>query len=93
MCCFVLTCLCRYRNPFFFSEQDFLYVFPTHLQAARAGNAIHAIMLYRRKLDRAQVKPVRQTSAFLLHLNIITKMADILITSIHNKKKNSSTVR
>ncbi|KAI4894588.1 hypothetical protein NFI96_018815 [Prochilodus magdalenae] len=37
---------------------DFLYVFPTHLQAARAGNAIHAIMLYRRKLDRAQLKPV-----------------------------------
>ncbi|XP_053092780.1 carnitine O-palmitoyltransferase 1, liver isoform isoform X2 [Pangasianodon hypophthalmus] len=37
---------------------DFLYVFPTHLQAARAGNAIHAIMLYRRKLDRAQIKPL-----------------------------------
>ncbi|XP_036390682.1 carnitine O-palmitoyltransferase 1, liver isoform isoform X2 [Megalops cyprinoides] len=37
---------------------DFLYVFPTNLQAARAGNAIHAIMLYRRKLDRAQIKPL-----------------------------------
>ncbi|KAI1903983.1 hypothetical protein AGOR_G00001010 [Albula goreensis] len=37
---------------------DFLYVFPTSLQAARAGNAIHAIMLYRRKLDRAQIKPI-----------------------------------
>ncbi|KAM4572213.1 carnitine O-palmitoyltransferase 1, liver isoform 1-T3 [Odontesthes bonariensis] len=37
---------------------DFLYVFPTHIQAARAGNAIHAIMLYRRKLDRAQIKPI-----------------------------------
>uniref|UniRef100_A0A8C5EMP6 carnitine O-palmitoyltransferase n=1 Tax=Gouania willdenowi TaxID=441366 RepID=A0A8C5EMP6_GOUWI len=37
---------------------DFLYVFPTSVQAARAGNAIHAIMLYRRKLDRAQIKPV-----------------------------------
>ncbi|XP_072525384.1 carnitine O-palmitoyltransferase 1, liver isoform isoform X1 [Salminus brasiliensis] len=37
---------------------DFLYVFPTHLQAARAGNAIHSAMLYRRKLDRAQIKPV-----------------------------------
>ncbi|KAG7324356.1 hypothetical protein KOW79_012372 [Hemibagrus wyckioides] len=37
---------------------DFLYVFPTHLQAARAGNAIHSIMLYRRKLDRAQIKPL-----------------------------------
>ncbi|XP_076143199.1 carnitine O-palmitoyltransferase 1, liver isoform-like isoform X2 [Alosa pseudoharengus] len=37
---------------------DFLYVFPTHRQAARAGNAIHSIMLYRRKLDRAQIKPL-----------------------------------
>ncbi|KAJ8390903.1 hypothetical protein AAFF_G00098230 [Aldrovandia affinis] len=37
---------------------DFLYVFPTNLQAARAGNAIHAIMLYRRNLDRAQIKPI-----------------------------------
>ncbi|XP_062318683.1 carnitine O-palmitoyltransferase 1, liver isoform isoform X1 [Osmerus eperlanus] len=37
---------------------DFLYVFPTNLQAARAGNAIHAIMLYRRKLDRAQIQPI-----------------------------------
>uniref|UniRef100_A0AAX7T0K0 carnitine O-palmitoyltransferase n=1 Tax=Astatotilapia calliptera TaxID=8154 RepID=A0AAX7T0K0_ASTCA len=36
---------------------DFLYVFPTSVQAARAGNAIHSIMLYRRKLDRAQIKP------------------------------------
>ncbi|XP_045892612.1 carnitine O-palmitoyltransferase 1, liver isoform isoform X1 [Micropterus dolomieu] len=37
---------------------DFLYVFPTSIQAARAGNAIHSIMLYRRKLDRAQIKPI-----------------------------------
>ncbi|KAM9377045.1 carnitine O-palmitoyltransferase 1, liver isoform 1-T1 [Pholidichthys leucotaenia] len=37
---------------------DFLYVFPTPIQAARAGNAIHALMLYRRKLDRAQIKPI-----------------------------------
>ncbi|XP_024137506.1 carnitine O-palmitoyltransferase 1, liver isoform isoform X1 [Oryzias melastigma] len=37
---------------------DFLYVFPTSIQAARAGNAIHAIMLYRRRLDRAQIKPI-----------------------------------
>uniref|UniRef100_A0A669F3Q4 Carnitine palmitoyltransferase 1A n=1 Tax=Oreochromis niloticus TaxID=8128 RepID=A0A669F3Q4_ORENI len=37
---------------------DFLYVFPTSIQAARAGNAIHSIMLYRRKLDRAQIKPL-----------------------------------
>ncbi|KAL2094139.1 hypothetical protein ACEWY4_011451 [Coilia grayii] len=37
---------------------EFLYYFPTHLQAARAANAIHAIMLYRRKLDRAEIKPI-----------------------------------
>ncbi|XP_028813450.1 carnitine O-palmitoyltransferase 1, liver isoform isoform X2 [Denticeps clupeoides] len=37
---------------------DFLYVFPTHRQAARAGNGIHSIMLYRRRLDRAQIKPL-----------------------------------
>uniref|UniRef100_A0A671RDI4 carnitine O-palmitoyltransferase n=1 Tax=Sinocyclocheilus anshuiensis TaxID=1608454 RepID=A0A671RDI4_9TELE len=38
---------------------DFLYVIPTTRQAARAGNSIHAIMMYRRKLDRAQIKPNR----------------------------------
>uniref|UniRef100_A0A8C2D8Q0 Carnitine palmitoyltransferase 1Ab (liver) n=1 Tax=Cyprinus carpio TaxID=7962 RepID=A0A8C2D8Q0_CYPCA len=37
---------------------DFLYVIPTTRPAARAGNSIHAIMMYRRKLDRAQIKPV-----------------------------------
>ncbi|XP_076853895.1 carnitine palmitoyltransferase 1Aa (liver) isoform X2 [Brachyhypopomus gauderio] len=51
----------RSRNPIMVNSNyyamDFLYVFPTQLQAARAGNAIHAIMLYRRKLDRAQIKP------------------------------------
>uniref|UniRef100_A0A8C4WNM2 carnitine O-palmitoyltransferase n=1 Tax=Gopherus evgoodei TaxID=1825980 RepID=A0A8C4WNM2_9SAUR len=30
---------------------DFLYVVPTSLQAARAGNVIHATLLYRKKLD------------------------------------------
>ncbi|XP_029438980.1 LOW QUALITY PROTEIN: carnitine O-palmitoyltransferase 1, liver isoform [Rhinatrema bivittatum] len=37
---------------------DYLYVIPTHLQAARAGNAIHAILLYRKKLDREEIKPI-----------------------------------
>lgn len=37
---------------------DLLYVVPTHIQAARAGNAIHAILLYRRKLDREELKPI-----------------------------------
>lgn len=57
---FLPVCCCHvdlFPSLCFFA-QDFLYVFPTQIQAARAGNAIHAIMLYRRKLDRAQIKPV-----------------------------------
>lgn len=38
--------------------QDFLYVTPSPLQAARAGNTVHAILLYRRKLDREEIPPV-----------------------------------
>ncbi|XP_075857827.1 carnitine O-palmitoyltransferase 1, liver isoform isoform X1 [Microcebus murinus] len=38
---------------------DLLYVLPTRIQAARAGNAIHAILLYRRQLDREELKPIR----------------------------------
>ncbi|TKC52287.1 hypothetical protein EI555_000406 [Monodon monoceros] len=38
---------------------DLLYITPTHIQAARAGNGIHAILLYRRKLDREEIKPFR----------------------------------
>ncbi|XP_061465917.1 carnitine O-palmitoyltransferase 1, liver isoform isoform X2 [Rhineura floridana] len=37
---------------------DFLYFTPTTVQAARAGNAIHATLLYRRKLDRQQIQPL-----------------------------------
>ena len=43
--------------------QDLLYVLPTQIQAARAGNAIHAILLYRRRLDREEIKPVRKQTA------------------------------
>uniref|UniRef100_A0A8B9IGA4 Carnitine O-palmitoyltransferase 1, muscle isoform n=1 Tax=Anser cygnoides TaxID=8845 RepID=A0A8B9IGA4_ANSCY len=38
--------------------QDFLYVTPSHIQAARAGNVVHAILLYRRKLDRGEIPPM-----------------------------------
>lgn len=38
--------------------QDFLYVTPTPIQAARAGNTLHACLLYRRKLNREEIKPV-----------------------------------
>uniref|UniRef100_A0A8C0G5Y4 carnitine O-palmitoyltransferase n=1 Tax=Chelonoidis abingdonii TaxID=106734 RepID=A0A8C0G5Y4_CHEAB len=37
---------------------DFLYVTPTPLQAARAGNVVHAVLLYRRLLNREQIKPL-----------------------------------
>uniref|UniRef100_A0A674PGK5 carnitine O-palmitoyltransferase n=1 Tax=Takifugu rubripes TaxID=31033 RepID=A0A674PGK5_TAKRU len=38
---------------------DFLYVTPTSVQAARAGNTITALLLYRRKVNREELKPVR----------------------------------
>uniref|UniRef100_A0A6Q2WPC6 Carnitine O-palmitoyltransferase n=1 Tax=Esox lucius TaxID=8010 RepID=A0A6Q2WPC6_ESOLU len=38
---------------------DFLYVTPTPLQAARAGNTLHAAFMYRRKLNKEEVKPSR----------------------------------
>ncbi|KAJ6651521.1 hypothetical protein lerEdw1_020856 [Lerista edwardsae] len=37
---------------------DFLYMTPTPLQAARAGNIVHAILRYRRQLDHEDFKPV-----------------------------------
>ncbi|XP_063782694.1 carnitine O-palmitoyltransferase 1, muscle isoform [Pseudophryne corroboree] len=37
---------------------DFLSINPSTNQAARAGNAIHAILLYRRKLERGLIPPV-----------------------------------
>ncbi|XP_071460431.1 palmitoyl thioesterase CPT1C isoform X4 [Marmota flaviventris] len=36
---------------------DFLYVTPTPLQAARAGNAVHALLLYRHRLNRQEIPP------------------------------------
>ncbi|KAK1329937.1 hypothetical protein QTO34_010120 [Cnephaeus nilssonii] len=38
---------------------DFLYVTPTPVQAARAGNAVHALLLYRHRLNRQEILPVR----------------------------------
>ncbi|XP_051004444.1 carnitine O-palmitoyltransferase 1, brain isoform [Acomys russatus] len=36
---------------------DFLYVTPTPLQAARAGNAVHALLLYRHLLSQQEIPP------------------------------------
>nr|KAF6268584.1 carnitine palmitoyltransferase 1C [Myotis myotis] len=39
------------------SNYDFLYVTPTPVQAARAGNAVHALLLYRHRLNRQEILP------------------------------------
>lgn len=44
--------------------QDFLYVTPTPVQAARAGNTITALLLYRRKVNREELKPVCVCACF-----------------------------
>ncbi|KAM9481838.1 carnitine O-palmitoyltransferase 1, muscle isoform 1-T2 [Clarias gariepinus] len=42
-----------------FYTMDLLYMIPTHRQAARAGNVVHAILQYRRKLERGEHAPMR----------------------------------
>ncbi|TRY69611.1 hypothetical protein DNTS_032732 [Danionella cerebrum] len=53
----------RGRGPIMINSNyygmDFLYVTPTPIQAARAGNTLHACLLYRRKLNREEIKPSR----------------------------------
>uniref|UniRef100_A0A8C3FI44 carnitine O-palmitoyltransferase n=1 Tax=Chrysemys picta bellii TaxID=8478 RepID=A0A8C3FI44_CHRPI len=52
----------RSRGPLMVNSNyyamDFLYVTPTPLQAARAGNVVHALLLYRRLLNREEIKPL-----------------------------------
>lgn len=38
---------------------------PTHRQAARAGNIVHAMLQYRRKLERGELAPVMPAASFL----------------------------
>uniref|UniRef100_A0A8C2K787 Carnitine O-palmitoyltransferase 1, muscle isoform n=1 Tax=Cyprinus carpio TaxID=7962 RepID=A0A8C2K787_CYPCA len=51
----------RGRDPIMvnsnFYTMDLLYVIPTHRQAARAGNVVHAMLQYRRKLERGELTP------------------------------------
>ncbi|XP_062403002.1 carnitine O-palmitoyltransferase 1, muscle isoform [Sardina pilchardus] len=42
-----------------FYVMDLMYVTPTHRQAARAGNVVHAMLQYRRKLERGEHTPLR----------------------------------
>lgn len=47
--------------------QDFLYVTPTPIQAARAGNTIYAMLLYRCKLNKEEIKPVHSAISHLCY--------------------------
>ncbi|XP_030626166.1 carnitine O-palmitoyltransferase 1, liver isoform [Chanos chanos] len=53
----------RGRSPIMVNSNyygmDFLYVTPTPVQAARAGNTLHAFLKYRRKLNKEEIKPSR----------------------------------
>ncbi|XP_078112932.1 carnitine O-palmitoyltransferase 1, muscle isoform isoform X2 [Sander vitreus] len=53
----------RGRSPIMvnsnFYIMDLLYLTPTHRQAARAGNVVHAMLQYRRKLERGELAPLR----------------------------------
>ncbi|KAJ8347313.1 hypothetical protein SKAU_G00287140 [Synaphobranchus kaupii] len=53
----------RGRSPIMVNSNyygmDFLYVTPTPIQAARAGNTIKAFLLYRRKINLEELKPSR----------------------------------
>nr|XP_009297838.1 carnitine O-palmitoyltransferase 1, liver isoform isoform X4 [Danio rerio] len=53
----------RSRSPIMVNSNyygmDFLYVTPTPNQAARAGNTITALFLYRRKVNREELNPSR----------------------------------
>ncbi|KAF6268824.1 carnitine palmitoyltransferase 1B [Rhinolophus ferrumequinum] len=52
----------RGRNPLMVNSNyyvmDFVFTKNTDVQAARLGNIVHAMITYRRKLDREQIKPV-----------------------------------
>ncbi|KAM3822066.1 palmitoyl thioesterase CPT1C [Vipera latastei] len=52
----------RGRSPLMVNSNyygmDFLYVTPTPIQAARAGNLVYAMLQYRRKLIREEIKPM-----------------------------------
>uniref|UniRef100_UPI00398E4C96 carnitine O-palmitoyltransferase 1, liver isoform-like n=1 Tax=Pristiophorus japonicus TaxID=55135 RepID=UPI00398E4C96 len=57
---------------------DYLYISPTRQQAARAGNTIHAMLLYRRKLDREKSALYVYSNPLSLYLCL-----SISLSSIH----------
>uniref|UniRef100_A0A7N8Y5N8 carnitine O-palmitoyltransferase n=1 Tax=Mastacembelus armatus TaxID=205130 RepID=A0A7N8Y5N8_9TELE len=62
----------RGRSPIMVNSNyygmDFLYVTPTPIQAARAGNSIHSFFLYRRKLNKEELKPVSSATSTVIPL-------------------------
>ncbi|XP_041267577.1 carnitine O-palmitoyltransferase 1, muscle isoform isoform X2 [Onychostruthus taczanowskii] len=52
----------RGRSPLMVNSNyyamDFLYVIPSPIQAARAANVVHSLILYRRRLDRGEIPPM-----------------------------------
>uniref|UniRef100_A0A669CGF7 carnitine O-palmitoyltransferase n=1 Tax=Oreochromis niloticus TaxID=8128 RepID=A0A669CGF7_ORENI len=62
----------RSRGPIMVNSNyygmDFLYVTPTSVQAARAGNTITALLLYRRKVNREELKPVSRVPGTVIPL-------------------------
>ncbi|XP_034271245.1 carnitine O-palmitoyltransferase 1, brain isoform isoform X3 [Pantherophis guttatus] len=59
----------RGRSPLMVNSNyyamDFLYVTPTPVQSARAGNLVYAMLLYRRKLLREEIKPSMVPNSFI----------------------------
>ncbi|XP_039220868.1 carnitine O-palmitoyltransferase 1, brain isoform isoform X6 [Crotalus tigris] len=59
----------RGRSPLMVNSNyygmDFLYVTPTPIQAARAGNLVYAMLQYRRKLIREEIKPSMLPNSFI----------------------------
>ncbi|TRY62416.1 hypothetical protein DNTS_031825 [Danionella cerebrum] len=59
----------RGRDPIMvnsnFYTMDLLYVIPTQRQAARAGNVVHAMLQYRRKLERGELTPVQPQAEYI----------------------------
>ncbi|XP_059180476.1 carnitine O-palmitoyltransferase 1, liver isoform-like isoform X2 [Centropristis striata] len=57
----------RGRSPIMVNSNyygmDFMYVTPTPIQAARAGNSLHSLFLYRRKLNKEELQPLLLRSA------------------------------
>lgn len=59
---------------------------PTPIQAARAGNSIHAFFLYRRKLNKEELKPVSSATSQpqLLHIHTDIHYSCLLAMATEN---------